>query len=833
MTTYQPPSEDLSIFNSSVFTTANEEGLTLSEAQSLFLGRTGNPTSTATSTSFTGGDLTIQGATFGLGGGAVFNNIAIGLRVLSNNTTGEKNVAVSSYEGLILNTSGNSNIAIGNRCLEKNTTASWNVAVGDSCLASNTTGDKNVAVGGFNTLSSTTTGFNNVAVGYKALTANTTGSRNVAIGFEAFQTGTIYNNSIALGASSVVAGNQAVAIGYLASASDNQIVLGTANETVLCKGTTANGSLTASRDIYVNSIRAGVGNFQSTTNTCFGNGALAATSTGINNTAFGKSALSLLTTGSGNTYFGVNAATAGFDFITGSNNTVVGFGNKNLGGTSISNNVYIGTALEGSGSSILIGNTITAAASTIIIGNSSSTNGGSSIIIGNGIAISQSKSISIGDSSDASGLRSICLGADTTASGTDSTAIGYGATASTANSIVLGTATETVYCVGTTTNGSLIASADIFVNGLVRAGVGKFKSGTDADVNTAFGRNALNATTSATNCSAFGNGAMALATSSPNCSAFGSGALAAITTSEFNSAFGKSALGALTSGLRNTAVGANAFSQLTTGSRNTAVGQGTGQGLTTAASDNTFLGYLAGGSVTTGSNNTFVGSTVSSGSSVSSSTSLGAFSGVSTFSNSTAIGGGTSAAIPGAICSAANQIMLGRATEFVECAGTDGTNGCLKLNGGLKLQTSYSTPTATMLGYQLTNTTGFAITSFTTATPTNISSAGIALTAGIWNIDYSIELLIATAIATVTAQTLFCSLTSGTTATYASDRISNSGITRILTTNTYNTTDTPCFSGSFNYYTSSATTVFPIFEISFTGGSTISGTGFYRATRVG
>ena len=367
---------------------------------------------------------------------------------------------------------------------------------------------------------------------------------------------------------------------------------------------------------------------------------------------------------------------------------------------------------------------------------------------------------------------------------------------------------------------------DIFVNTL-RLGVGNYVSNT----NTCFGKDSMNATNSlGINNTACGNSALKLQAGGANCSAFGSGALAT-TTAEGNSGFGALAGEKISTGIKNTAVGSASLKGVNSGNRNTGCGNATGQLLTTGT-ENTLLGYLAGGNITGGSQNTFVGSTVSSGASVNSSSALGAFSGVSTFSNSTAIGGGTSAVTPGAVCTASNQIMLGRSTEFVECSGTDTTNGCLKLNGGLKLQSTYSaSPSATMLGYQLTNTTGFTIASFTTATPTNISSAGIALTAGVWNIDYSIELLIATAPATVSAQTLYCSLT--TNGAYSTQRISNSGITRIHSTNTYSIADSPCFSGSFNYYVSSATTVFPIFQIAFSAGPTISGVGFYRATRIG
>ena len=121
----------------------------------------------------------------------------------------------------------------------------------------------------------------------------TAGNYNTSLGYKAFNTNNV-NNSTALGASTTVTGNQAVGIGYLATASDNQIVLGTAGETVLCKGTNTTGSITTSGDIYINGIRAGnepASNTSTAQQTCFGNGALLSSTTASNNTAFGFNAL--------------------------------------------------------------------------------------------------------------------------------------------------------------------------------------------------------------------------------------------------------------------------------------------------------------------------------------------------------------------------------------------------------------------------------------------------------------------------------------------------------------------------------------------------------------
>ena len=396
---------------------------------------------------------------------------------------------------------------------------------------------------------------------------------------------------------------------------------------------------------------------------------------------------------------------------------------------------------------------------------------------------------------------------------------------------------------------------DIFIQG-IRAGVGNYISTQDVSLNTCFGKNCLMNTNSLSlKNSAFGTNALKAAISTNGTCAFGNGSLEAVITGDGNTAIGANALNKLTGyvSIRNTAVGSNALGNIVTGSKNAVFGDGTGLAISSSTcNENTLIGYLANGNSSGGSYNTFIGSSASETvGGVSSSTALGAYSvtgayystalGAYSTSNhqfSTAIGGGSGllsplvpSGTPGATTTANHQIMLGTSAETVVCPGTD-ASGSLILYGGLTLQTAYLTaPASTMLGFQLSNVASpFVITSFTTATQANIS-AGIVLTAGIWSINYTIELAITGGTATVSEQTLFCSLISA--GVYA-QRIYNSGITRIYSTNNYLVVDTPAFSGSFSYYTSTGTTVYPIFEITFTGiGVTISGTGYYTATRIG
>jgi len=157
--------------------------------------------------------------------------------------------------------------------------------------------------------------------------------------------------------------------------------------------------------------------------------------------------------------------------------------------------------------------------------------------------------------------------------------------------------------------------------------------------------------------------------------------------------------------------------------------------------------------------------------------------------------------------------------------------GTITTSLGVVLPTSYSVaPPTGQLGNQISNVLSpFSIASFTTATPTNITSAGILLTSGVWSINVTLELLVTVAIATVQVQTLYNSVNS---AGAYSTRLLCAGCTRIHTVNTFAINDTPALSGSFIYSTTGSIIIYPIFQITYTAGPTISGTGYYTATRI-
>lgn len=216
-------------------------------------------------------------------------NIAIGTNALSDLTTGVRNTAVgdSAFGSQLttandttavghnagLNVSNGPNTVVGSFALQGNaspTNVTNNVAVGYSALKLTTTANSNTAVG-TSSMNVTTTGGGNVAVGANAGTALIIGTNNVVVGFGAGVTATSTDGSsmVLIGKDAVGGGNQDTAIGKGASATggastalgcstaasgagsvalgqdsggagtatavNNQIALGTANQHILLK----------------------------------------------------------------------------------------------------------------------------------------------------------------------------------------------------------------------------------------------------------------------------------------------------------------------------------------------------------------------------------------------------------------------------------------------------------------------------------------------------------------------------------------------------------------------------------------------------------------------
>lgn len=189
-----------------------------SGSENLFLGQSGNFTTTGTNNIFAGYQA-------GLADVAGVDNISIGYQTLYSNTYGAKNVAIGSgalYTQSYAN--GNSawdtlNTAIGYHSLYSNqptstTNGYLNTALGSYSLQANTIGARNVAIGSGNTTAATQAPLysnveasDNIAIGNAALRANTYAEKNIAIG-----TGALYTQSYS--SSSTPWDSSNIAIGY-------------------------------------------------------------------------------------------------------------------------------------------------------------------------------------------------------------------------------------------------------------------------------------------------------------------------------------------------------------------------------------------------------------------------------------------------------------------------------------------------------------------------------------------------------------------------------------------------------------------------------------------
>jgi len=144
-------------------------------------------------------DITVNGATIGLGGGGNSGSVAIGVSALTATTNGTT-----------------PNIAIGNSALKDLTTGAGNIGIGSNVINGATTGSNSNVIVGHNSLSGVTSGDNNTTLGNIAgrLTA-------------ASSTVTSINSSVFIGANT-----------------KPSATTGVSNETVLGFNATGNGSNT-------------------------------------------------------------------------------------------------------------------------------------------------------------------------------------------------------------------------------------------------------------------------------------------------------------------------------------------------------------------------------------------------------------------------------------------------------------------------------------------------------------------------------------------------------------------------------------------------------------
>src|SRR5438093_9441945 len=279
-----------------------------------------------------------------------FGNNAIGVFALYNNFDGIRNNTLGRI-ALFNNIDGNNNSAVGDFALSENITAGENTAIGAFALENNdSTGSGsahgNTAVGA-NALNSNTDGSELTAVGEAALVFNDTGNDNIAVGSFALFSNVTGSTNTAVGARSLATNNadDNTAVGFNALGANDS---GGANVTV------ANRTLAA--------------NTSGPVNTPVGSLALETNTTGTENTAVGRRALEFLDGGHENTAVGWGAG--GNYSGTETNNICIG--DQTAGVTGESNAIRIGDNSTSGGIDLLDGG---AGANFILIGTGMGTQG--------------------------------------------------------------------------------------------------------------------------------------------------------------------------------------------------------------------------------------------------------------------------------------------------------------------------------------------------------------------------------------------------------------------------------------------------------------------------
>jgi len=220
MASYEPPIENLPIFNQSVFTTNTDSTLTISAADKRYL-------------------------KFPLGQGTetLPNLIVNGVSTIFNTSRLYINTVSSIFSNTILNSTTSTNPTnyfntfIGNFAGNKITSGSNNTGIAEyGCLSELTSGNSNVAYGN-NSLNNLTTGEYNVAIGPNALKYQTIQSFNSGLGYNAGSLLSAGNLCTFLGANANttnISAQQSTAVGAGSTIQNSyEIVLGTSDEKVV------------------------------------------------------------------------------------------------------------------------------------------------------------------------------------------------------------------------------------------------------------------------------------------------------------------------------------------------------------------------------------------------------------------------------------------------------------------------------------------------------------------------------------------------------------------------------------------------------------------------
>ncbi|MBC7642908.1 MAG: hypothetical protein H7174_11305, partial [Flavobacterium sp.] len=268
-------------------------------------------------------------------------NIAIGTQALFNQNFSNSSVAYDTdnvaigYQSLYntngtTNANGIGNIGIGKYTLSNNATGNNNIALGNSALGATWTaagtmsGNNNIALGSAS-IKSLTSGSNNIALGNLSLSYNQVGSDNISLGKDALFYSVSQSNGTAIGTramqnyaiSGPVGINDNVAIGYEALKGTTCCPIYNQNTAVGYQSITAITSGSANTGIGYQSLfknTTGVGNIAT------GYSALYSNLSGLNNVAVGNLALYSNSTGSSNVAIGSSS----LSFGDGSYNVAIG-----------------------------------------------------------------------------------------------------------------------------------------------------------------------------------------------------------------------------------------------------------------------------------------------------------------------------------------------------------------------------------------------------------------------------------------------------------------------------------------------------------------------------
>jgi hypothetical protein len=292
--------------------------------------------------------LTVQDLTIGLGGGAVSGNTAFGYYALTSNLAAAYNNNAIGIYTLMENTTGLNNTGLGAQAGRYNKTGSDNTSIGSFAMHHSTGVGSNTAVGR-EALYSTTSGHGNTSIGFGALATNTTGTYNTGLGYGSKVASGALTNATAIGYNASVDVSNTMQLGN-ASVTDVKTsgtitagvvtypkAHGTANQVLTTSGTALTWSTASSGVPYTGAnaqvdlgayalklqgITVGVGAGANPNNTAFGNNALISNaSSAYYNNAIGLDALRSNTSGIDNTGLG---AFAGRSNTIGNSNTSIG-----------------------------------------------------------------------------------------------------------------------------------------------------------------------------------------------------------------------------------------------------------------------------------------------------------------------------------------------------------------------------------------------------------------------------------------------------------------------------------------------------------------------------